>query len=189
MNASRYTRDGRKSFCAEDTPEEHLQRVGRNLYGYPLQCFKNGWAQESQSYEKSQIKEEKVMGACYDLLGNLPQKVQDEINDVGYDVDSVCDAAETYIMELESKLASNSKEAKTKLRIMNKAHKILEVQNARMLKVLTKFGEIVTASSDLDAELGFEGNQGSERREFDHGCYCGRTVFANDLYKILMDQE
>lgn len=129
------------------------------------------------------------MSACYDLLSNLPQDIQDEINDDGYDVDSVCDAAENYIMDLESKLTTQSTEAKTKLRLMRKDYKVIQKENARMLKVLTRMSEVVIASSDLDADLSFKCDQGSENREYDYGCYCGRTVFANDLYKILMEDE
>lgn len=67
--------------------------------------------------------------------------------------------------------------------------KRLEVQNSRMLKVLTKFGKIVTKYHDFEADLEFTGDQGSESREFEHGTYCGRTSFANDLMNILLEKE
>jgi hypothetical protein len=71
---------------------------------------------------------------------------------------------------------------------MQKLPRLIE-EHTRMLKVLTKFGEVVTAISDQGADLSFKCDQGSESREYDYGLYCGRTVFANDLYKILMVQD
>jgi len=155
MNASRMRRDGRNAFCPEDTPEEHLARVGRNLYGYGLECFKQGWGEEAQTYETAQAE---------------PMSQEDPEEHVEY-------------------LQEQLEEAKTQLRVMLKAHKILEEQNARMLKVLTKFGKVVTAHHDSDADTFFKGDQGSESREFSHGRYCGRTDLANDLYEILMEKE
>lgn len=63
------------------------------------------------------------MSAVYDLLSQLPQNVQDAINDDGYNTDSVCDAAEDYIMDLESKLSSSESEHKRTLSLLCKEHK------------------------------------------------------------------
>lgn len=54
MNASRMRKDGRNAFCPEDTPEEYFKRVGRNPSLYALRCFKEGWDEEANEYEKSQ---------------------------------------------------------------------------------------------------------------------------------------
>tara|TARA_R110002096_G_C14661910_1_gene728324 strand:- start:15408 stop:15803 length:396 start_codon:yes stop_codon:yes gene_type:complete len=131
MNASRMRRDGRKAFCPEDTPEEHLKRVGRNLYGFGLQCFAEGWYEEQRQYEKSLIKSDYV-------------------------------DPEVRILDLETQLLG-------------------------MKEVLKEAIKIVEANADLDADLGYKNNQGSEHREFDYGTYCGRTAFANQLYLMLTE--
>lgn len=121
------------------------------------------------------------MTARNDLLGQLPQDVQDQINDDGSSEDAVCDAAENYIMHLESEIASIKTKHRKKITKVN-------AENKRMLTVLTQFGEIVVSTSDLEADLDFKGDQGSENREFDHGGYCGRTDFANRLLFILNEK-
>ena len=54
MNASRMRREGRRDFCPEVTAEEYLATTGRNLYGYALQCFKQGWDEEALRYKDEQ---------------------------------------------------------------------------------------------------------------------------------------
>jgi hypothetical protein len=75
MNASKMRRDGRSAFCPEDTPEEYLSRVGRNLYGYGLDCFKQGWDEEASTYEEQQDSpDEKPVFTIYlpvDIEGNV----------------------------------------------------------------------------------------------------------------------
>jgi len=125
------------------------------------------------------------MSSVSDLLGQLPRKIQNEINDVGMNVEDVCDAAETYIMELEAKL----KDAKSKARVLVKARNIIEKQNDRATRVLKAVTSTVKDWQEDDFDGSFKCDQGSERREFDHGKYCGRTEFANELYVILLDAD
>jgi hypothetical protein len=63
--------------------------------------------------------------------------------------------------------------------------------NERMLKVLTKVSSIVMEYIEFhsDEEVGFCGDQGSERREYEQGEFHGRVTMARELYPIIMEQE
>jgi len=60
---------------------------------------------------------------------------------------------------------------------------------ARATRVLARFSNIINNLHDFDKDLEFKGDQGSERREFEHGQYCGRTILANELRTILLDKQ
>lgn len=182
MNASAMRREGRKNFCPEDTPAEYFKRVGRKPSTYAFMCFSDGWYEEEREYEKSLIKEDVQMTARNELLGALPQDVQDAINDEGSSEDAVCDAAEDHIMDLESQLAE-FKKAKARIKKLEG----VEVRLVGMTEVLKEALKILEANADLNADLVFQNDQGSEHREFDYGTYCGRTAFANQLYLMLTE--
>ncbi len=98
-----------------------------------------------------------------DLYNCLPDAIQEIIQEEGYCAEEVCRGAESYIDDLT-------------------------IQNDRMMGVLSNFHKMVAAYANADDDLEFKGDQGSERREFEKGTYCGRTCLANKLMAVLMEQ-
>ena len=139
------------------------------------------------------------------LLQMLPEATRDQLQDEGAEVWAIYDATVDYIQELHDEMEDLYKDIgeprivqdlrsqvdaldKVHIELLRKNHQLKE-ENARMLKVLTAFGETVTSYHDYSADLDFKCDQGSESREFDRGSYCGRTGLANKLMDILMEKK
>jgi hypothetical protein len=105
------------------------------------------------------------------LYGNLPEAYQDIINDRGRNPDIVMEYSDLYIYDLKDRLEE------------------AEVVRDRAIRVLAAVVKKVKSNYNLEAETEYKCNQGSLQREFDHGNWAGRTDFANELFKLLLDEE
>lgn len=122
--------------------------------------------------------------AARDLMRCLPEAEQNRLEDQTptWEIIDVMDAAEMYIQELEIEVATLQEGQK-------RAATQLEIDYVRAVRVLTNISTVVMNNANAKEDLDFQGDQGSEQREFDHGCYCGRTHFANHLLRILEDKK
>lgn len=188
MNASAMRREGRKNFCPEDTPAEYFKRVGRTPSTYAFKCFCDGWYSEEEEYEKSIARNEEIEMAenakikkleCSHDWRDLNSMTTHRQNDrtfycmAGHKWCSKCGALAIQHQKLPYELSTTQIEQPQRL--------------VGMTEVLKEAIKILEANADLNADLVFQNDQGSEHREFEYGTYCGRTAFANQLYLMLTE--
>ena len=118
------------------------------------------------------------LNAARDLMRALPTAICERLENEGWETPDVMAAAEDHIDDLSS----------TNFELSNKLAE-LEIKHERAMDCLILFGKKVMAMSNLEADLSFKCDQGSEAREFERGTYCGRTDLANDFLNILMEKK